>query len=409
MAQEPVRRFLRPVGNPADPDGLFQWMQRYLAHIRAKSYTRQTQWHHERYLRDFIGWCDARRLAAPRQIRRQVLEDYLLFLQHYRTRQGEPLQWLSKQNKLIPVRSFFRWLAHAGHLPADPAADLSQGRPPMRLHAQTLKPAEVAHLMAQPDVGAPLGIRDRAMLETLFSTGIRRMELAALQVQDVDRQAATLFVRQGKGRKDRVIPIGPAALHWIDRYVRQVRRLRAAPGQSTLFLTGAGGPFHLGWLGTVIGGYVKRAFPQRSGACHLLRHTMATLMLEDGADIRYVQAMLGHAQLTSTQIYTEVSIAGLKAVHARTAPGARAGRHPAPRRGRTAGTVFRRHAHALVDRLPAGAGWLELLQSIAAAALAEGNPPRPAGAGGGGRRSAGPLAGMTPGWYTSQYATMLCL
>lgn len=126
MAKEQRRRFLRPVGNPADPDGLFQWMQRYLAHIRSKSYTRQTQWHQERYLRDFIGWCDTRGLATPQQINRQVLEDYLLFLQTYRTRQGEPLQWLSKQSKLIPVRSFFRCAASAhgscrGALPGAPA------------------------------------------------------------------------------------------------------------------------------------------------------------------------------------------------------------------------------------------------------------------------------------------------
>lgn len=381
MATEQCRRFLRPVGNPADPDGLFQWMQRYLAHIRAKNFTSQTQWDQERYLRDFIGWCDTWGFATPRQIDQAVLEDYLLFLQTYRTRQGQPLQWLSKQSKLIPVRSFFRWLVQARHLSANPAATLSQGRPPVRLHAHTLRPADVKRLMAQPDVRSSMGIRDRAMLETLFSTGIRRMELATLQVEDVDKRSATLFVRQGKGRKDRLIPIGPSALHWIDRYLRQVRNQHSAPAQSTLFLTREGEPFNLAWLGTVIGAYVKQAFPHRSGASHLLRHTMATLMLEGGADIRYVQAMLGHAQLTSTQIYTHVSIAGLKAVHARTAPGARTRRRQRPRRGASralpsatasGSTVFRQRAHDLVDRLPVDAGWLDLIQRVAATALADG-------------------------------------
>ncbi len=379
MAQEQTRRFLRPVGDPADPDGLFQWMQRYLAHIRSKSYTPQTQWHQERYLRDFIAWCDTRGYATPRQIDRAVLEDYLRYLQGYRTRQGRPLQWLSRQNKLIPVRSFFRWLAQERHLPADPSAAITQGRAPQRLQAHTLRLSDIRRLMAKPDTGSPTGIRDRAMLETLFSTGIRRMELAMLQVQDVDRRSATLFVRQGKGRKDRLVPIGPSALHWIDRYLRQMRILHALPAQSTLFLTREGQPFNLAWLGTVIGAYVKQAFPHRSGACHLLRHSMATLMLEGGADIRYVQAMLGHAQLTSTQIYTRVSIAGLKAVHARTAPGARTGRRK-PRRGAgqvqpSAGpekTAFRQQAHALLEQLPADAGWLDLIHRVAAAALADG-------------------------------------
>lgn len=380
MATEHCHRFLRPVGNPADPDGLFQWMQRYLAHIRAKSYTLQTQWDQERYLRDFIGWCDTQRLATPRQVTPAVLEAYLLFLEHYRTRQGQPLQWLSKQSKLIPVRSFFRWLVHARHLSANPAAALSQGRPPLRLHAHTLRPADIRRLMAQPDVRSSMGIRDRAMLETLFSTGIRRMELAALQVKDVDQRSATLFVRQGKGRKDRLIPIGPTALRWIDRYLRQVRIQHSALPESTLFVTCQGQPFNLAWLGTVIGRYIKQAFPQRRGACHLLRHTMATLMLEGGADIRYVQAMLGHAQLTSTQIYTHVSIARLQAVHARTAPGASTRCRHRPRRGagrvRTGvargSTGFRQQAHDLVNQLPAEAGWLALIQRAAAVALREG-------------------------------------
>lgn len=376
MAQEHPHRFLRPVGNPADPDGLYQWMQRYIAHIRTKHYTQQTQRQQERYLRDFIAWGDTQGLATPHQITRPVLENYLLHLQHYRTRQGEPLQWLSKQSKLIPVRSWFRWLTHDQHLPADPAVTLSLGRPPLRLQVHTPRPGDVKRLMRQPDTVSPTGIRDRAILETLYSTGIRRMELARLQLSDVDRRGATLYVHQGKGRKDRLIPIGPTALHWIERYLKQVRPQHAAPGQSTLFVTLEGQPLSLTWLSTVIGDYVRQAFPERRGACHLLRHTMATLMLEGGADIRYVQAMLGHAQLTSTQIYTQVSIAGLKAVHARTAPGAR--RRPRRVRGRAhaegaegAGD-FKGRAQALVEGLPADAGWLELMQRVVAAAQAEG-------------------------------------
>jgi integrase/recombinase XerD len=376
MLHEHARRFRRPVGNPDNPEGLFQWMQRYLAHIRARNYTQQTQLSRERYLREFIAWCDSQGLGTPHAVSRHRLEDYLLFVQSYRTRDGRALKWLSKQNKLIPVRAFFRWLAQTGVLQGDPSLALSQGRSPVRLHAHTLKTGHIRRLMSQPDTGSPEGLRDRAMLETLYSTGIRRMELAGLQLQDVDSRAATLFVHQGKGRKDRLVPIGASALHWVNRYVREVRASLAAPDETTLFLTREGRPFSLAWLSTVIGGNVKKAFPQQGGACHLLRHTMATLMLEGGADIRYVQAMLGHAQLTSTQIYTKVSIAGLKAVHARTAPGARRRR----RRTRTVGAeatmegaaAFRARAHDLVDRLPPTANWLDLMQLVVGAALAEG-------------------------------------
>ena len=384
MAKIHVRQFLRPVGDPDDPNGLFQWMQRYLTHIRATGYTSQTQWDYEHGLRSFIGWCDQRNLKRPRQVRRPELEQYLLFLQNYRKRDGQPLHWLSKQCKLIPLRSFFRWLAQSHHLKENIALDLSLGRSPVRVQAATLKPAELACLLAQPDVGSANGIRDRAMLETLFSTGIRRMELAALRIEDVDLRAATLFVHQGKCGKDRLIPVGPSALQWIERYVRKVRPLLAPSAENTLFLTREGAPFNLAWLGTVIGGYVRKAFPHRRGACHLLRHTMATLMLEDGADIRYIQAMLGHAELSTTQIYTRVSIEKLQAAHARTAPGGQRIDRREPQTGlsrmpdRGSGSdapAFRRQAHELVDQLPSSANWLDLIYHASAAALAENIAP----------------------------------
>lgn len=379
MSKQTLHQFLRPVGDPADPDGLFQYMQRYMAHIRSKGYTTQTQLDQERYLRDFIAWCDGRRLHRPKQVGQAELEEYLLFLQNHRKSDGQPLCWLSKQSKLIPVRSFFRWLVSSHHLKTNPALDICLGRAPIRVSSLTLKPNEIVHLVAQPDVGCPIGIRDRAMLETLFSTGIRRMELAGLRVEDVDAQAATLFIHRGKGQKDRLIPVGPSALDWIDRYLREVRTKLAPTSEHTLFLTRDGEPFNLAWIGTVIGTYVRKAFPHRKGACHLLRHTMATQMLEDGADIRYIQAMLGHSQLSTTQIYTRVSIDQLRQVHARTSPGGRTGEQPKPEKSErpteaiinAAPSAFRHRAHRLVDRLAETADWIDLIHLATAMALAE--------------------------------------
>lgn len=379
MSKQTHHQFLRPVGNSTDPDNLFQWMQRYLTHIRSKGYTIQTQWDQERYLRDFIAWCDQHHLQRPKQIGQSELEAYLLFLQNHRKSDGQPLCWLSKQSKLVPVRSFFRWLMSNHHLKSNPALDISLGRAPIRALAQTLKPNEISNLMAQPDVGCPIGIRDRAMLETLFSTGIRRMELAGLRVEDVNPQANTLFIHRGKGQKDRLIPIGPSALDWIARYLREVRSGLAPTTEHTLFLTRDGEPFNLAWLGTVIGTYIRKAFPHRKGSCHLLRHTMATQMLEGGADIRYIQAMLGHSQLSTTQIYTRVSIDQLRKVHARTSPGGRVGENPNPVKSEQPAessinavpSAFRRRAHTLVDRLSETADWIDLIHMATAMALAE--------------------------------------
>ncbi len=156
-----------------------------------------------------------------------------------------------------------------------------------------------------------------------YGTGIRRAELAHLNLRDLDADRRTLIVRQGKGRKDRMIPIGARALAWIDRYLAEARpRLAGEPDDGTLFLTVDGTPFSLDRLTQLVRDYVKASGVGKQGACHLFRHTMATLMLEGGADIRYIQAMLGHAELSTTQIYTQVSIRALQAVHTATFPGA---------------------------------------------------------------------------------------
>lgn len=160
-----------------------------------------------------------------------------------------------------------------------------------------------------------------AVNETLYSTGMRRMELVNLEVPDIDRERGTVLIRLGKGRKDRIIPIGERALYWIDRYLDRVRlHLVVDPSDQTLFLTRTGEAFNLAWLSNTVSRYVDGANIGKRGACHLFRHTMATLMLENGCDIRFIQAMLGHAELSTTQIYTQVAIRVLKQVHAATHP-----------------------------------------------------------------------------------------
>jgi integrase/recombinase XerD len=180
-----------------------------------------------------------------------------------------------------------------------------------------------------PEVGDPVGLRDRAMLETFYSTGMRRTELVNLKLYDVDRAAGVVTIREGKGKKDRVIPIGERAVAWLDKYLDQARpRLATEPDDMTLFLTVQGEPLGRTTLSYIIRQYVEAAGIGKHGACHLFRHTMATLMLEGGADIRFIQQMLGHARLDTTQIYTHVSIRMLKQIHSATHPAASLVRSP---------------------------------------------------------------------------------
>jgi integrase/recombinase XerD len=161
-------------------------------------------------------------------------------------------------------------------------------------------------------------------MEVLYSTGIRRSELVGLKLSDLDSERGTVLVREGKGRKDRMVPMGSRAATWVDKYLFDVRpELVAVESEDFLFLGLQGKRLDASYLTHRIGRYVAAANVGKKGACHLFRHTMATLMLEGGADIPFIQHMLGHASLESTQIYTRVSIRMLKAVHEASHPAAR--------------------------------------------------------------------------------------
>jgi integrase/recombinase XerD len=189
------------------------------------------------------------------------------------------------------------------------------------LPKHVLNVSEVETILSRCNLADPLGVRDRAMLETFYSTGMRRSELANLKVMDLDYERGTVMVRQGKGRKDRMIPIGDRALAWIKRYLDEVRpSLVREPDDGTLFLTNLFEPFTPNRLTQLVRDYIDAAELGKRGSCHLLRHACATLMLENGADIRFIQQLLGHAELSTTQIYTQVSIQKLKQVHAATHP-----------------------------------------------------------------------------------------
>jgi integrase/recombinase XerD len=200
---------------------------------------------------------------------------------------------------------------------------------PKRLPRAVLSVSEMERVLAQPALETALGLRDRAILEVLYSTGIRRMELIGLDGTDLDVERGTLFVREGKGKKDRVVPIGERAIRWTERYLDDVRphlieqsARRSVRNRSTnaLFLSAHGTKLKPGKLTDRLHEYLRKAGIEKPGSVHIFRHTMATLMHDAGADIRDLQEMLGHAQLSTTEIYTHVSIERLKAVHTRTHP-----------------------------------------------------------------------------------------
>ena len=216
---------------------------------------------------------------------------------------------------LASLRSFYRFLLLDGYLSKDPSETLESPRA-WRTLPQYLTQEEVEQLLQQPDLSTPYGLRDQAMLETLYATGLRVSELVGLRTDEINLEAG--FLRTlGKGNKERIVPIGDSAIAWIQRYLREARPyfLRKHASGPFLFITRRGGSMSRQFFWMIVLRYGKRAGIEKRLSPHVLRHSFATHLLEHGADLRAVQMMLGHADISTTQIYTHVSRERLKKVY----------------------------------------------------------------------------------------------
>ena len=293
----------------------------HLAALTASGYAASTVTGRRAHLDLFATWCDARGVITLETITPAVLERYQHWLTGRRTRDGTALSWSTQSNMLTAVRMLLAWATRTKRLVVNPAAELELPRLPSRLPRAVLSVSEAERVLAQPDLTTALGLRDRAILEVLYSTGLRRMELVGLDLADLDAERGVVLVREGKGKKDRLVLIGERAIRWTERYLDQVRhRLVHAREHRALFISARGTRIRPTRLTERLHRYLVQAGIEKPGSCHVWRHTAATLMHDGGADIRDVQEMLGHAQLSTTQIYTRVSIERLKTVHAKAHP-----------------------------------------------------------------------------------------
>jgi len=294
---------------------------KYLESLSLRNYAVTTIRCRDRHLRYFSNFLAVRGVEELGNVTLECLVDYQRELFSHRKVNGEPLSVATQVQRLIPVTQLFSWLRRERRITINPAADLLMPRPDRRLPEATLSAAEIASLLGVPNVMMPFGLRDRAVLEVFYSCALRRGELISLQVRDIDFDRATVFVRHGKGAKDRYVPIGERAMFWVRLYSEIARpALLNEKRSGCLFVSSAGTPLCPDWLCRKVRSYLAEIGIEKRGSCHLLRHSVATLMLEGGADIRYVAEMLGHARLETTQRYTRVSIDRLKVVHAASHP-----------------------------------------------------------------------------------------
>jgi integrase/recombinase XerD len=225
----------------------------------------------------------------------------------------------SANRRLTVFKRFFRWAVRERLLAADPTLKLDSARQPLRV-PKTLSEAQVEALLAAPDVEMPLGLRDRAMLELLYASGLRVSELVLLKTVHVSFADGTLHVT-GKGTKERLVPFGEEARRWLERYVREGRAaILAGQASDALFVTARGGPMTRQMFWKLLKAHALRAGIAVPLSPHTVRHAFATHLLNHGADLRTVQMLLGHADISTTTIYTHVARERLKQLHARHHP-----------------------------------------------------------------------------------------
>ena len=273
-----------------------------------------------RVARALLAWLEQRGVALV-DARASDLQAYQAARYALRKKDDTPYSLADQIHRVTAVKALFRFLFQRGYLLSDPSGPLAYPRRELRLPRGVLSREECRRLVETPKLATAAGLRDRAILETFYGTGIRAGELATLKVSDVDTEDRVLRVILGKGAKDRNVPLTRAAAEAIEAYLVHARpRFRGAARAPWLFLALRGGRTYPDLLNDVVHAAAKAAGIEKLVTCHTLRHSVATHLLKGGADIRHIQVLLGHASLQSTERYTHVEISDLAKVMKRAHP-----------------------------------------------------------------------------------------
>ncbi len=278
------------------------------------------------YARRWAEFCVELKLDAPSAVTTEHIAAFQKWLWHQPTARGAARTIASQNNVLAWLKSFMAWLQIEGLLTRNPAATVPYAKEPDPLPKDVLTLAEAVAILDAPDVATPHGQRDRTILETMYATGLRRAELRALEVADLDLDAELLTVRRGKGGKGRVVPLTRTACAALENYLRTTRpALLNGVGSARLFVSPVNHPgedIGLGEhaLSNLVTRYAKAAGVKKKVTPHLWRHTCATHLLQNRANVRHVQELLGHKTLATTERYLRLTITDLKDAHRRHHP-----------------------------------------------------------------------------------------
>jgi len=281
------------------------WLEDGLSRNTLESYRRD--------LRLFGAWLSSSRARTLPGAERA---DLLAYLAHKFHHQAKPR---SAARLLSSLKRYYQYLLREGRISADPTLEIESPKLPRSL-PKSLTEEDVEALLAAPDVDARLGLRDKAMLETLYASGLRVSELVTMNVAQVSQDMGVVRI-MGKGSKERLVPLGEEALSWIRRYLEDARpAILNGKRSDALFITARGESMSRQAFWYLIRRYSTRAGLAKPISPHTLRHAFATHLLNHGADLRVVQMLLGHADISTTQIYTHVARERLKQLHAKHHP-----------------------------------------------------------------------------------------
>lgn len=317
-------------------------LARYMKVRRAEGVAPGTLKYRRIYLVHFLEWLRQGRVEDLGNVTADDAHAYAVALARHRYTLGKAegagraLEPRTRTTRLLVVRDFFRWLVKTGVVLFDPTASLDLVFEHRQLPKNVLSEDQVEKLLASPDLATPVGLRDRAILSLLYSTGLRRAEVSALDINDVDLTDGTVFVKCGKGGKPRIVPLGQSAAADVLVYLQRGRPELAQGGTTALFIgaddramKNLGKRLQPEGISQLVSRNSKRAGLPRLIRPHALRHAFATHLLRAGADIRHVQRLLGHSAVSTTEVYTHVAIKDLAEVHARSHP---RGGGPKPKR-----------------------------------------------------------------------------
>ncbi|MGZ5351517.1 MAG: site-specific tyrosine recombinase XerD [Actinomycetota bacterium] len=312
-------------------------IERFLDHLSVeRGLSSHTIAAYRRDLTRYASFLRSRGIADARRVRDRDVSAHVAAVSSSTHGDGKPYRATSVVRALSSARAFHRFLLREGEIDRDPTAGVVRPKRPRRL-PRPLSVDDVTRLLAQPDPGDAAGLRDRAVLETLYGAGVRISELVGLDVDDVDLEDGSVRVF-GKGSKERDVPLGRYARDAISAYLTRVRpQLATARSRSALFLNLRGGRLTRQGCAGILAKHAAAARIGRGVSPHTLRHSFATHLLEGGADVRVVQELLGHASVATTQVYTLVTKEHLREVYYTSHPRARGPRSGAARTGASAG------------------------------------------------------------------------